>query len=360
MKKAIIVLALFLILIYPAFALTEFKLINSTGQAMNLSYDLNSTSYKDNSITNPRAWVKVCGSDLLNKWVGLVYSGGNNSAFKIVSNLAKFITSLDASNCITFPADISSFRALYPSRIACSVSSSPDLSNGNIYFSDEYMIGKYRVQQTDNGTHVEVRVKNIIDDQGNEITVNQSFLVVTLIRKDTKEVLDSAVTYKNVSVTLSRSGYNGDVEILINGMKPVYIAISLSPTLASGITYGTLDPGDVNVSSQNCINKACNITVSQDTNVNVDIVMKVNAYLTHQSGSTIETQYWNSSLTQQPTLPAYQVSLTYDYTHKVAENVSPGTDVIFGTWVSIPTDAATGLYNNTIYFCAQEAGLNEC
>ena len=141
----------------------------------------------------------------------------------------------------------------------------------------------------------------------------------------------------------------------------VYVAIALTTPLASGVQFGNLDPGTNDNPSSTCTNYACNITVSSDTNVNVDIVTKVNAYLTRQGGTeTIETQYWNSSLIQQPSTPAYQFQTSYDYTNKVASNLEPGSNVIFDTWLTIPSGQKAGVYNNTIYFCACETGTSNC
>jgi hypothetical protein len=95
--------------------------------------------------------------------------------------------------------------------------------------------------------------------------------------------------------------------------------------------------------------------------VNVDILTKVNAYLTRQGGTeTISTQYWNSSTTQQPANPAYQFSTSYDYTNKVASNIAKGTNVIFNSWLTVPVGQITGIYNNTIYFCADQTGTTNC
>jgi hypothetical protein len=157
------------------------------------------------------------------------------------------------------------------------------------------------------------------------------------------------------------NNWNASQEYSYITTSPVYISISLSPTLAGGITFGNLDPNSINVSSINCNNKQCNITVSSDTTVNVDIVVKVNAYLTRQGGTEIiSTQYWNSSTTQQPVSPAYQFSTSYDYNYKVANNVPPNTNVIFNSWLTIPTGQTAGDYNNTIYFCADEYGTTNC
>jgi len=141
----------------------------------------------------------------------------------------------------------------------------------------------------------------------------------------------------------------------------VYLAIALSTPLAGGIEFGNLDPNTINSSSLTCQNLGCNISVSSDSNVNVDVVVKVNAPLTRQGGTeTIETQYWNSSLTQQPSSPAYQFQTSYDYTHKVGSNLEPGSNVIFNTWVTIPGGQKAGVYNNTIYFCACKTGTSNC
>jgi hypothetical protein len=157
------------------------------------------------------------------------------------------------------------------------------------------------------------------------------------------------------------NNWNASQEYSYITTSPVYISISLSPTLAGGITFGNLDPNSINVSSINCNNQQCNITVSSDTTVNVDIVVKINSYLTRQGGTeTISTQYWNSSTTQQPVSPAYQFSTSYDYNHKVANNVPPNTNVIFNSWLTILGGQAPGVYNNTIYFCACEAGTTNC
>ena len=140
-----------------------------------------------------------------------------------------------------------------------------------------------------------------------------------------------------------------------------YVSIGLTTSLAGGITFGNLDPNTINASSLTCNNKQCNISVSSDTNVNVDIMAKINAYLTRQGGTeTIQTHYWNSSTTQQPANPAYQFSTSYDYTHKVGSNLPYSSNVIFNSWLTIATGQVPGVYNNTIYYCADEYGKTNC
>lgn len=138
-----------------------------------------------------------------------------------------------------------------------------------------------------------------------------------------------------------------------------YVSISLSTDLTNGITFGSLDPLDVNTSSSTCDEMQCNITVSADTTVNVDIKTKVNAYLTN-GANTIQTEYWNSSTVEQPTNPLAQFSTSYDTTNLVGENIAANGVVIFNTWVSVPELKAPGTYNNTISFCAEETGESAC
>jgi hypothetical protein len=146
------------------------------------------------------------------------------------------------------------------------------------------------------------------------------------------------------------------------GQGAVYISIVLSPALSSGIQFGALNPGSNNISSITCTNKNCNITVSPDTTVNVDILTKVNSYLALQTNPsiTIPYQYWNASTSEQPVSPAYQFLTSYDYTNKVATNVQPGTSIIFNSWLTVPIGQKAGNYNNTIYFCATQAGTTNC
>jgi len=146
----------------------------------------------------------------------------------------------------------------------------------------------------------------------------------------------------------------------------VYISIALSIPLAEGVQFGSLDPGTSNQSSSTCTSLACNVSVSSDTNVNVDIVLKVNAPLTKTATGTqiSNVNYlWNSTDgTLQPGLTpdAYVISTTYDYTNKVGSNVAPGFLRTWQAWLSIPTGQEAGNYNNTLSFCGTETGTTNC
>jgi hypothetical protein len=141
----------------------------------------------------------------------------------------------------------------------------------------------------------------------------------------------------------------------------VYISISLSPSLQAGVTFGGLGPGTPNATSATCAGAACNVTVSQDTTVNVDIVTRVDSHLTRWGGSeTVDEHWWNASNISQPSSPATLLKTSYDYANKIATNITKGTDMVFASWVSVPSGQPAGLYNNTIYFCATETGTSNC
>jgi hypothetical protein len=144
----------------------------------------------------------------------------------------------------------------------------------------------------------------------------------------------------------------------------VYVSIVLSPNLAAGVQFGNVDPGTNDNPATNCDNNLCNITVSSDTNVNVDIVLKANAALTRQGGTeTIPNSGYTWNATTSPTipeLPGYALQITYDYTNKVGSNLAPGTTVIWKAWLDIPARQRAGTYNNTLYFCGDETGTTNC
>jgi uncharacterized protein (UPF0333 family) len=144
-----------------------------------------------------------------------------------------------------------------------------------------------------------------------------------------------------------------------------YVSISLTAPLAGGVQFGSLDPGTNDNPSTTCTGVNCNITVSSDTNVNVDIVLKANAALTRQGGTeTIpNTGYtWNSTdASYAPPGPGiYALSTSYDYTNKVGANVAPGGKRAWQAWLDIPGGQTAGTYNNTLSFCADQAGTTNC
>jgi len=166
-----------------------------------------------------------------------------------------------------------------------------------------------------------------------------------------------------VQVTPSPSGGITSTQITTSTVTVnVYVSILLSAPLAGGVQFGNLDPGTSNNPSITCQGLNCNITVSPDTNVNVDIVTKANAPLTSSTGATIplDNYKWNATSNAAPSGPAYALKTTYDYTNKVGVSLIPGQTVTIQFWLDVPLAQAAGTYNNTLYFCGQEAGTTNC
>ena len=166
-----------------------------------------------------------------------------------------------------------------------------------------------------------------------------------------------------VSALILSSGYSAPTSTASttsNVTVNTYVSISLTNTLQGGVQFGNLNPGTTNSSSTTCAGLACNITVSVDSNVNVDLKIKDNAPLTSGSNTIPNSGYYfNTSATAQPVLPA-QSSLDTTY-YEFATGVSGTNGVsVIQFWLNVPSTQAPGTYNNTISFCGEEAGTTTC
>lgn len=82
------------------------------------SSNLTSNSYRDNSIINPNAYLRLCTNqtdELLNKYATLAYASESGNLSIDILDLPAQINSLDSSNCSYLDIDISSYSAFYPS-----------------------------------------------------------------------------------------------------------------------------------------------------------------------------------------------------------------------------------------------------
>jgi hypothetical protein len=147
----------------------------------------------------------------------------------------------------------------------------------------------------------------------------------------------------------------------------VYVSISLTTEFSNGVTFGSLDPGTDDNNATTCNDLGCNISVSGDTNVAVDVVMKANANLTRGTEPEMIPNWnytWNvtdgSSL---PLQPGWDLNLTsYDYrtAYKVGDSVSASGVRSWQGWLDIPSAQTAGTYNNTLYFCANQEDTTDC
>jgi len=135
-----------------------------------------------------------------------------------------------------------------------------------------------------------------------------------------------------------------------------YVAIGLSDVLAAGIPFGSLDAGtDDNNATGNNAGGATdyNITVSADTNINIDLCIKDNANLT-STGSTIPNvgYTWadNTTANAADMIPANSYSITTAYNKLNVTNIAKSTSDHFKFFLDIPASQAAGDYNNTVTF----------
>jgi len=144
-----------------------------------------------------------------------------------------------------------------------------------------------------------------------------------------------------------------------------YLSISMSQNLQQGILFGNVDTlPATNVNATHNYDGAAststmNITVSPDSNVNVDFCTMANAALQTSGGDIIglgNESYANSTTTNN-TIPLVtnEVSLTTGYI-KSGFNVSRGGNNYYRFWLDVPATQATGTYNNTVSFEGVSSG----
>ena len=147
----------------------------------------------------------------------------------------------------------------------------------------------------------------------------------------------------------------------------VYVSMGLSTAFDSGVEFGNLDPASSDNNATTCNALGCNLTISSDTNIAVDIVMKVDANLTrYPNAETIPAlnYTWNSTAgTSLQMLPGNVLNTTgYDYRteFKVGDSVSAGGVRSWQAWLDIPGSQTAGTYNNTLFFCATQEDTTDC
>lgn len=160
---------------------------------------------------------------------------------------------------------------------------------------------------------------------------------------------------------------NTDVETTTsNATVNTYVSMSLSTAFDAGVEFGSLDPATSNNNATTCNGLGCNLTISADTNTNVDIVMKANAPMTRLGGAeTIPTVNYTWGTSNGATLPSPTLELnttSYDYRggYKVGDSVVASGVRSWQAQLDIPSAQTAGNYNNTLYFCADQEDTNDC
>ncbi|MEM2874359.1 MAG: PGF-pre-PGF domain-containing protein [Candidatus Nanoarchaeia archaeon] len=197
--------------------ITLVQIVNSTGNAMNLSHDDQTQSYADGSIENQNAFVKICStnpnSDLVGKYVGLFYREGGIS--QPVHILPALVSSTNIiNNCAIIDLDLGFLAARYPAIPAIGISSSPTMASPTYYFpwldgSGGMLAGNFTfVYNEVNATTINFTIKNALDENLSPIGINKRFILVSLRRSN--GIADSAAQLGiNEPVLLSWSNKPG-------------------------------------------------------------------------------------------------------------------------------------------------------
>lgn len=192
----------------------------------NMVYDDNSTSYKDNSIENPDADIRICAmaaGDLQNKYIALAYADGFDGDYIILTHFPAHITSVPPSLCVYATLEISSFRAWYPSIPYVFISNSPtDFSGASRWKLSRirgWFNGNYTVNETRVGAVTNITVTDAIEDTSTSIVPDVDYLVVGLVRDDFT-TMDTGITSPNDSIQLNADSATAAYKIFINGIGP--------------------------------------------------------------------------------------------------------------------------------------------
>ncbi|MFH2100547.1 MAG: hypothetical protein ABII71_00465 [Candidatus Micrarchaeota archaeon] len=223
-----------------------------------LVYDENSTSYKDNSLENPDALLRVCASEaseLLGRHVSLAYADGFDGNYLLVTHTSVPITSVPPDNCPILPLEISSFRAWYPSIPYVFISNTTDMdlaARWKLSRLRGWFNGDFGVERNQSGSLVNISVMNATDDMNVSIVPDVNYLVIGLVRDD-YTTMDTAISSINDTVFLTADSPGAPYQVFINGIGPdlpPYVEI-LTPepiTYESGtipFTYIMMDDDDI-------------------------------------------------------------------------------------------------------------------
>ncbi|MEW5995967.1 MAG: hypothetical protein AB1657_00010 [Candidatus Micrarchaeota archaeon] len=250
-------LILLLLLLPLSFTQYQVYIVRANDSAItNLVYDDQITvgsityngsySYKDNSLENPDALLRICAmtaAELQNKYVSLMYADGTNPGdYMEITHFPVQITYVPPNNCVYLQLEISSFRAWYPSIPFVFISNTPDMSAATrvkLLELNGWLVGNYTVNYTQTGNLVNVTVTDALDDTGASIIPDVNYLVVGLMEGSTLTTTDTAITSLNDSVVLSLGSYTGPYYIHINGIGPGLFPPVVNIISPEPITYTT-------------------------------------------------------------------------------------------------------------------------
>jgi len=148
----------------------------------------------------------------------------------------------------------------------------------------------------------------------------------------------------------------------------VWISISISPSLSSGILFGTVSPNTNDNNATNNTNgpgggTAYNITIDTSTTVNVDLYHDANGNMISGSSSigigNVTHQANTTSNTGNNLIPSSSVALSTTYSiigSNVCQNLGININCWIAYWLDVPSAQLPGDYNTTYEYCTVQTG----
>jgi len=227
MRQFIVLLALFCLVpsCYAQFYDVSLVRANDSQLQSSLVYDINSTSYKDNSLSNMDLDLRICASsasELYGKYYALAYADGFDGDYLVVTHGPAQITSVPPDLCPILPLEISSFKAWYPSIPYVFISNTSDMNQSARWKLSRlrgWFDGDFGVNRTQIGNQVNITVANATTDAGAVIGPDVDYLVVGLVRED-YTTMDTVITSPMDNELLYSDSPSAPYEIFINGIGP--------------------------------------------------------------------------------------------------------------------------------------------
>lgn len=169
------------------------------------------------------------------------------------------------------------------------------------------------------------------------------------------------ISYPGFQKNKGLTGSATEIQVGSSALIANFFAIAASNTLTTdGIKWSNLNPGDVDVNADgnNALgNSNYFITVSSDSNVNVDLCIKASAPLTSGLNTIPLANYkWDSN----PVNPLLASAIAIDIAYASSDtNNAPSSSDYYRFWLSVPASQAAGTYTNTISFKGVQTG-NAC
>ncbi len=279
-------LPLFLLLLAQACSGFVANLTDKNASSVSLVYDfVNATkiytswAYKDSSLKNPNAYLKICNlsENYTNVLLDLRYASesGNLSESVLVLPLLVNLTNLSQS-CKLFDIDTSAFKALYPAHPFLYVVNF-SMPNQTIIAKklSEMFNGSYRVgvdiDNVDKITYI--TVSKVFDENGREITTKAPMLFVSIVKNSTpvaeaKSAPGAPIPFNYTFVDEEKVYVNGILSLEVRTFNPCGVINESGYYILNSSTWNVNDTCIVIENVTNTFVNFANLTVDGDFSVN--------------------------------------------------------------------------------------------